>query len=45
MNINGYSVISTDLISAYAINGGGFLWSADEIQKLSIWQKIKNFFK
>lgn len=36
MNINGYSVISIDLISAYAINGGGFLWSADEIQKFEL---------
>lgn len=36
MNINGYSVVSTDLISAYGVNGGGFLWAADEIQKFEL---------
>lgn len=39
MNINGYSVVDTDLISAYNIKDGGFLWAVDEIQKFELNNK------
>lgn len=36
MNINGYLITDIDSISAYKINGGGFLWSADEVQNFEL---------
>lgn len=42
LEINGYLITSIDSISAYKINGGGFLWSADEVQKFELQNQQEN---